>query len=149
MVDSTGYRVTELSPAETYQTLKDTDDAVMVDVRTRAEWSFVGLADLEADGRQLILSEWKVFPDMAPNETFVSGLLENFGDTPPSKIFFMCRSGVRSLQAAHAVAQALSATGASGECINIAEGFEGDLGPDRHRGSTGGWKAAGLPWAQS
>ena len=76
-------------------------------------------------------------------------MLETFGANAPSKIFFMCRSGARSMQAAQAVAAALSATGQSGECINIKEGFEGDLGADQHRGATSGWKAAGLPWKQS
>ncbi len=149
MASDAGYIVTELSPAESYIALKQTDDAIIVDVRTHAEWSFVGIPDLDADGKQLVLSEWKKFPDMAQNNEFVSELLAGFGQTPPSKIMFLCRSGVRSMQAAHAVAAALEGSGASGECINIAEGFEGDLGPDRHRGSVGGWKAAGLPWKQS
>jgi hypothetical protein len=30
----------------------------------------------------------------------------------------------------------------------VAEGFEGNLDAERHRGRVGGWKAAGLPWAQ-
>ena len=33
-------------------------------------------------------------------------------------------------------------------CHNVAGGFEGPLDEDRHRGSIGGWKAAGLPWLQ-
>jgi hypothetical protein len=33
-------------------------------------------------------------------------------------------------------------------CHNVAGGFEGQLDDERHRGSVGGWKAAGLPWLQ-
>jgi hypothetical protein len=33
-------------------------------------------------------------------------------------------------------------------CHNVAGGFEGPLDDDRHRGSVGGWKTAGLPWLQ-
>ena len=33
--------------------------------------------------------------------------------------------------------------------FNVAGGFEGPLDADRHRGTCGGWKAAGLPWIQS
>jgi rhodanese-related sulfurtransferase len=32
---------------------------------------------------------------------------------------------------------------------NVQGGFEGDLDATRHRGTTGGWKASGLPWVQS
>ncbi|MEM7686023.1 MAG: rhodanese-like domain-containing protein, partial [Pseudomonadota bacterium] len=34
-------------------------------------------------------------------------------------------------------------------CTNVAEGFEGDLDADGHRGTINGWKAHGLPWRQS
>jgi hypothetical protein len=33
-------------------------------------------------------------------------------------------------------------------CRNVADGFEGPLDAERHRGKLGGWKAKGLPWAQ-
>ena len=32
-----------------------------------------------------------------------------------------------------------------GPCYNVAGGFEGPPDGDRHRGTVGGWKAAGLP----
>jgi rhodanese-related sulfurtransferase len=58
-------------------------------------------------------------------------------------ILFICRSGGRS----RAAAAALTAAGYR-RCYNVAEGFEGNPDPERHRGKTGGWKAAGLPWVQ-
>jgi hypothetical protein len=35
------------------------------------------------------------------------------------------------------------------KAFNIADGFEGDLDAQRHRGQNKGWKAQGLPWKQS
>ena len=56
-------------------------------------------------------------------------------------LFFICRSGSRSL----AAAKAMAAEGYRA-CHNVAGGFEGPLDNQRHR--VGGWKAAGLPWLQ-
>lgn len=149
MSEAAGYIVTEMSPAETYDALLKTDDAILIDVRTKAEWAFVGIPDLSAENRRLLLSEWKQYPDMAQNSDFVEDVMNALDGQLPSKLFFICRSGARSMQAAHAMAVSLSAKGGNGECVNVAEGFEGDLGPDSHRGTIGGWKAAGLPWRQN
>ena len=59
-------------------------------------------------------------------------------------LYFICRSGNRSRNAAILATQAGYRT-----CFNVEFGFEGRLGPDRHRGTAGSWKAEGLPWAQS
>jgi len=58
-------------------------------------------------------------------------------------LFFICRSGSRSLAAAKAMAAA-----GYRACHNVAGGFEGPLDDERHRGYAEGWKAAGLPWLQ-
>ena len=141
--------VTEATPSETWSGLKNSTDAVLVDVRTKPEWSFTGFPDLSAVGKQVILQEWRQYPDMSVNESFIGDLLERIGGSAPSKIYFMCRSGVRSMEAAQAVHQVFSAKGLSIECVNVSEGFEGDLDTDRHRGVTNGWKARGLAWGQS
>lgn len=148
---STGSRpgVIELSPVDSWTTLEETADAALVDVRTRAEWAFVGVPDLSSLDRRLILSEWRVFPDMSRNEAFVEELLDGLGTKVPSRLLFICRSGARSMEAAQTVAAALAARGQTVECINVAEGFEGDLDERRHRGANNGWKARGLPWRQS
>ena len=121
--------------------------AVLVDVRTRAEWAYVGLPDLASIGRQPVLVEWQTFPDGRPNPAFMEQLtrqLEELGSGKDADLFFICRSGARSL----AAARAASAAGYR-RCHNVAEGFEGPLDPNtRHRGQAEGWKAAGLPWAQ-
>jgi rhodanese-related sulfurtransferase len=132
----------DLTPAQAYDLLKQRPDAVLVDVRTRAEWSYVGTPDLSELGRQVVLLEWVTFPDGAHNQNFVSQL----GGSAPkdSPVMFICRSGARSVWAA----EAATAAGYS-EAYNVLEGFEGPPDRDRHRGRTAGWKVAGLPWKQS
>jgi rhodanese-related sulfurtransferase len=91
----------------------------------------------------VIRIEWVSFPDGARNPRFQEELAEA-GVGPDVPVAFLCRSGVRSVAAAELVAAAGFA-----RAYNIAEGFEGGLDGDGHRGGAGGWKAAGLPWRQS
>jgi len=119
----------------------------LVDVRTRAEWTYVGIPDLGSLGKRAVLVEWQTFPDQAVDQRFVerlAGELKALGVQPDDELFFICRSGSRSLAAAKAMAAA-----GYRACHNVAGGFEGPLDDDRHRGSVGGWKAVGLPWQQS
>jgi rhodanese-related sulfurtransferase len=141
--------VTEATPLETWSGLENSTNSVLVDVRTKPEWSFIGIPDLSTLGKQVILQEWRQYPDMSVTEGFVASLLERFEGSAPSKIYFMCRSGVRSQQAAEVMLEALSAQGLNCECVNVLEGFEGDLDAERHRGEMNGWKARGLAWGQS
>lgn len=141
--------VDEVDPATAYELLQSRPDTALVDVRTRAEWSFVGVPDLEATGRPLWLVEWVRFPDMTRNAAFLDELAARMGDSPPGRLLFICRSGSRSMAAARAVAAALEGEGIAAHCTNVAEGFEGDLDAEGHRGSTSGWKTRGLPWRQS
>nr|WP_323778512.1 rhodanese-like domain-containing protein [Amylibacter sp.] len=132
-----------------WEHLRDNKDAVLVDVRTQAEWSFVGVPDLTDMGKQPLLIQWMTLPAMQPNPDFLDGLENQLDGAAPSKIYFLCRSGARSMAAAQLTAQAFAAQGKTVECVNIAEGFEGDLNEDRHRGHLNGWKARGLAWRQS
>lgn len=140
--------IPQLAPAQAYETLSG-GDAALVDVRTRAEWAWVGLPDLSPVGAQPVLVEWQRYPDMGRNPDFVAQVLGAVGGEPPAKLLFLCRSGGRSQQAALAVAAAAAQQGLAIQCCNVAEGFEGDLGPDGHRGVVNGWKVRGLPWRQS
>ena len=134
--------VENVSPRTTWEALKTDPNAQLVDVRTDAEWNFVGVPDLAAAGKQAVLLPWQVSPAMQRNAEFETQLSQA-GFTPEHHIYFLCRSGVRSLAAAEAAQLAGFPT-----VYNIADGFEGP--PDRagHRGVTSGWKAAGLPWRQ-
>ncbi len=123
-----------VTPAEAHA-LMEANVATLIDVRTRFEHEYVG----RVPGTPLI--EWKSLGAAGPNPHFVEQLDALAGKR--ANLMFLCRSGVRS----HAAATAATEAGHA-RSFNIVEGFEGDLGPDGHRGATG-WRAAGLPWIQS
>jgi hypothetical protein len=137
----------DIEAADAWDMLKSNPKAQLIDVRTVAEWNFVGLPDLAALERKVHCVEWQMFPSMAPNGDFVaqtSAALAGLGIGPDVPVLFLCRSGARSRSAARAMAQA-----GYQKAFNIAGGFEGDLNGERHRGTENGWKAASLPWKQS
>lgn len=140
--------VDEVTPGEAYNLLERTPGAVLADVRTRAEWAYVGLPDLTGIGGRLVTVEWISFPAMRPNPAFTAELVEACGGDLPDRLFFICRSGARSMAAAGLVAAAAADAGRPVRCTNVAEGFEGDLDAAGHRGTVNGWKVAGLPWRQ-
>lgn len=144
-----GLGVGDMLPADAWATLSNDRSSRLIDVRTRAEWGFVGVPDLSGLDRDLLCVEWAVWPDMSVNPRFVAEVQDALSGQWPDTLLFLCRSGVRSRYAAEAVAEALAPTGASTRCINVAEGFEGDLDPEKHRGRLNGWKARGLAWRQS
>lgn len=144
-----GPSVSELYPQDTWDALEKNPEAVLVDVRTKAEWSFVGCPDLSTLGNTMHCIEWAQYPDMSVNSRFVEEVKDALGGATPPSLFFICRSGVRSLRAAQAVLEELVDAGQACDCVNVAEGFEGDLDATKHRGGLNGWKARGLPWRQS
>lgn len=134
--------VPDVSPRAAYQALAEDTDAVLVDVRTDAEWNFVGVPDLSEVGKQVVLIPWQVYPTMQVNGAFAEHL-RRAGASPMSKLYFICRSGARSL----AAGQAAQAAGFP-NAFNVADGFEGPVDAEGHRGGVAGWKADGLPWRQ-
>jgi rhodanese-related sulfurtransferase len=134
--------VENVPPVRVWEALQKDPKAQLVDVRTDAEWNFVGLPDLSSAGKQVVPIQWQVYPTMARNGAFADQLKEA-GFTSEHHIYFICRSGQRS----HAAAQAAQAAGFP-SAYNVAEGFEGGVDADGHRGTATGWKAAGLPWRQ-
>lgn len=143
---STDAIIADVPVTAVWERLKGDAEAVLVDVRTRAEWTYVGVPDLTALGKQLLLVEWQTYPDGAIDPGFVDKLANELSSRRVGKnaeIFFICRSGARSKSAA----QALTKAGYT-RCRNVADGFEGPLDPSRQRGRQGGWKAAGLAWVQ-
>jgi rhodanese-related sulfurtransferase len=133
----------DVAPATAWKILSERKDAVLIDVRTRAEWNFVGLPDLSGLDKKPALVEWQVFPTMQPNPEFAATLLSAVADKS-APLLFLCRSGARSA----AAAKAMTAAGYS-TCLNVADGFEGPLDAQARRGAAGGWKAEGLPWRQT
>jgi rhodanese-related sulfurtransferase len=132
----------DISPEEAWKLLSDNPEAVLVDVRTNAEWRFVGVPDLSSLGRDVVYVQWSGV-DGSRNVRFVDELVDA-GVTPGDRpVVFLCRSGNRSIGAAEAATDAGIAPS-----YNVLDGFEGNLDESGHRGSTG-WKAIGLPWKQS
>jgi rhodanese-related sulfurtransferase len=139
-------KVVDVEVEEAWERLKRDPGAVLIDVRTQAEWTFVGVPDLSSLGKQLLLMEWQSFPENEVNPTFTSQLeseLAAYGAGKDTDLFFICRSGHRSFLSG----EAMAATGYSA-CHNVAGGFEGPHDSETHRGLVAGWKAAGLPWVQ-
>ncbi len=132
----------DLRPTEAWELLKTEPAAQLVDVRTRPECSFVGIPDLESIGKRPILLAWQAYPAMQINPTFGEEL-RRIAPSAETPLLFICRSGTRS----GAAAETMTALGYR-RCYNVAEGFEGQVDAEGHRGQKAGWKAAGLPWSQ-
>lgn len=133
----------DVSPKEAWEILAKESKAILVDVRSQAEWTFVGVPDLANIGKRTVMLSWQVYPQMAIDPDFAAKLKPQLGADTETPVLFICRSGARSRSAA----QAATAAGFK-RCYNVAEGFEGDKDGSSHRGQRGGWKAAGLPWVQ-
>ncbi len=137
----------DIGATSAWEQLAAVPEAILVDVRTRAEWTYVGIPDLAGIGKEVLLVAWDEFPSGQLVPDFVGRLdaaLAGKGAGPEAPLFFICRSGARSRNAAIAATAAGHVT-----CFNVELGFEGRLGPDRHRATAGSWKAEGLPWIQS
>lgn len=134
----------DVTPAQAWDLLRDNPDAVLVDVRTAAEWRFVGVPDTSSLGRPILRVEWvdgagQLNPEFL--EQLADSLSRNRSTTAP--LLFLCRSGQRSAAAASAATAAGYAA-----AYNVSDGFEGPLDGDGHRGNAG-WRTHGLPWRQS
>ncbi|MGR8931503.1 MAG: rhodanese-like domain-containing protein [Gammaproteobacteria bacterium] len=129
--------IENLDPTQSWTVLQENSSAVLIDVRTAIEHGFVGHPP------KAIHVAWKEFPGMQLNGAFVEQVKLHAPDkTAP--VLLLCRSGVRSVEAA----KALEAAGYQ-HLINILEGFEGPLDENKHRGTLGGWRFHDLPWEQS
>ena len=132
--------VENVSPRQAYDVLVADPRARLVDVRTDAEWSYVGLPELP--GAAPLLIAWQLFPSGQVNGRFMDQL-HAAGVEADAPVYFLCRSGVRSVAAA-----SLAGAHGFGRAYNVVDGFEGPVDGAGHRGAVAGWKADGLPWAQ-
>ena len=132
----------DVTAQQAWDQLSSDRRSVLVDVRTPAEWSYVGVPELSPLGKTLVRVFWQGYPGMALNPRFADELARA-GVSKDDPIFFLCRSGARS----RAAAEAMTALGYK-RCYNVADGFEGPRDGDGHRGRMAGWKASGLPWTQ-
>ncbi|HYA19589.1 MAG TPA: rhodanese-like domain-containing protein [Burkholderiales bacterium] len=125
-----------LLPSEAHRLMTEVANAKLVDVRSRAEWDWVGRVPGSVE------LELLAYPGSQPNPNFLSQLKQQV--KPDSLVIFMCRSGQRSHNAAILATQA-----GYSNCFNMLEGFEGAKDDSQHRNTMGGWRVAGLPWVQS
>jgi len=124
-----------LTPAEANQVWQLAPGARLVDVRTRAEWDWVGRIP------ESVEIEWMSYPGNTPNPNFLAELKQQVD--PESLVMFICRSGARSNNAAR-----VAADNGYTESYNVLEGFEGDKDANGQRSRIGGWRKSGLPWHQ-
>jgi len=125
-----------LLPQEAYALMQHLPASRLIDVRTRAEWDYVGHVP------ESILVEWNTYPGGQRNPAFLGQLQAEVAKSD-APVMFLCRSGARS----HHAAQAATQAGYSNS-YNILEGFEGEKDAQGHRNAVGGWRFAGLPWIQ-
>ena len=118
--------VSNISSEQCFQKLKDSEDSHLVDVRTPEEFKNDGFSDLSSINKTLHKITI-VNSDGSPNPNFLS----DFSDlnlNKDSEIYFICRSGARSMRAA-----VLAADIGYQNLYNVEDGF------------TLGWKPKGLP----
>jgi rhodanese-related sulfurtransferase len=124
-----------LTPAEAHEVMHHHAKAKLVDVRTSAEWDWVGRVP------HAVEIEFLSYPGSVPNDAFVDELAQQV--PKDAIVMFLCRSGGRSHNAAGYATEA-----GFSQSYNVLEGFEGDRDANGHRNKVGGWRAAGLPWVQ-
>jgi rhodanese-related sulfurtransferase len=124
-----------LTPKEAHELMQHHAKATLVDVRTRAEWDWVGRVP------KAVEVELMQYPGSVPNDAFIDELQAKV--PKDALVMFLCRSGARSHSAADVATEAGYAN-----CYNVLEGFECDRDPNGQRNKIGGWRAAGLPWVQ-
>jgi len=131
-----------LLPKMAIERLQNNPQALFVDVRSKAEFKYVGYPE------NSILIPWIDDPDWEPKpEAFSDAVMqeldgrENLSDT---EIILICRSGFRSNEAL----KCLENKGFT-QVSHVASGFEGDLDENDHRGNLNGWRHDGMPWSQS
>jgi len=138
--------IPEAAPGDAWEHLQSDADAQLIDVRTPAEWTFSGHPDLGSIKKSVVFAQWSSWPEHVVDPHYAEQLeqaLVGAGVSKDASLFFLCRSGVRSL----AAAEAMAARGFT-RCHNVTDGFEGPPNAERRRGIIAGWKASGLPWMQ-
>ncbi|MBI2992901.1 MAG: rhodanese-like domain-containing protein [Gammaproteobacteria bacterium] len=137
--------VDEVNPAAAWALLQADPGAILLDVRSRMEYEYVGRPAMAIHVAWQEPPEWKVDPDFVQKVRArlreLRGTETGMEDIP---VLAMCRSGQRSMAAGRALEEA-----GFRKVFNIAEGFEGQRDAEGHRSTVNGWRFRGLPWVQS
>ena len=134
------------------QTQGGATKVLFLDLRTRAEAMYVGMATgidalVPFVEHQELMTDWDAQRGvyrLEPLQDFVPEVnrrLAQKGLTKNDVVVLICRSGDRSSRGANRLAD----DGYS-QVWSVVDGFEGDMGKDGRR-SVNGWKNAGLPWS--
>ncbi|AXY22184.1 MULTISPECIES: rhodanese-like domain-containing protein [Komagataeibacter] len=134
--------IDDISPSATWEAVRGRPNAHLVDVRTPMEWEHIGVPDLSGAGKELVRDSWQLPPAGQVNPDFIA-TLEKAGIGKTDEVYFICRSGARSMAAAHAAYDA-----GYHNVYNVADGFEGPEDATGHRGRLAGWQASELPWSR-
>jgi rhodanese-related sulfurtransferase len=129
--------IPDIAPAEAWAAIQQDLAATRINVRADAGWNVVGCPDIAAAGKRVVLIPWLVDHSMAVNGHFTAQM-QKAGVAPDHRVYFIGRSGARSLAAAQV----------EGYSPDVDVGFQGSVVREDHRGVTSGWKAAGPPWLQ-
>ncbi|MEK6734589.1 MAG: rhodanese-like domain-containing protein [Pseudomonadota bacterium] len=124
-----------------WEALKEANTA-LIDVRCEEEWKQDGLPDLSSMDKEAKQITWIHFsPFVHSNNNFIAQL-ENEIEDKNTKVFFICKSGGRSMQAANAALEAGYLN-----CFNISDGFLGNMFDQNLENlNQNGWVHNNLPW---
>ena len=134
--------IKNISSRECFEKLSIEVNSQLIDVRTKPEWIYVGVPDLSSINKKVIFVSWQVYPEMGTNKFFENQILES-NIKKDNNLYFICRSGNRSNNAA----EFLASRGFS-NCFNVIDGFEGKLNHECQRALIDGWQFNNLPWKQ-
>ena len=132
--------IKNISSQKCFEKLSTEINSQLIDVRTKPEWTYVGVPDLSSINKNVIFVSWQVYPEMRINKFFENQILES-NIKKDDNLYFICRSGNRSNNAA----EFLTSRGFS-NCFNVIDGFEGKLNHERQRSLIDGWQFNNLPW---
>ncbi len=115
--------------------MKSPSDTFIIDIRTRAEYQFVGHPELPGGVPNIPL---KFYPSWEINKNFAKDVAARYklDDT----IITLCRSGVRAEVAARLLMEA-----GFKDIYYMTDSFEGKKDANGHR-TVDGWKVNGLPY---
>ncbi len=132
----TGQDILEITSREAYEMITRDPAVRLVDVRSIAEYYFVGHPPTAAN---VPLTFWdEKAQALVGNDHFVEDIKARY--KPEESLVFICRSGGRSLKAA----QLARAAGFS-HVASVKDGFEGEKDARGYR-TVKGWKNSGLPY---
>ncbi len=131
-----GAELKGINSKEAYKmVMGNSSNTFIVDVRTKAEYEFVGHPDLPNGAPNIPLY---FYPSWSLNKDFVNKVEERY--RKDNVIITICRSGKRAKAAARILLDA-----GFKNVLYIADSFEGSMDGNGHR-TVNGWKVNGFPY---